>query len=63
MPNASAGSITIASAPASGAIHGGPTQNGPTATGRWNARHASRQPGATGLGHAPAIDGVSPAGR
>ena len=30
--------------PASGASHGGPTQSGPTRTGRWNARQRSSQP-------------------
>ena len=67
VPKAAPGSITMASASASGSHHGGPTQKRPTRTGWWNARQASRQPGSTGdaLSDQPAAGsaGATPAGR
>ena len=47
MPNARPGSITTASASASGCSQGGPIQSEPTRTGLWNWRQRSCQSSST----------------
>jgi len=58
VPKALPGSITTAGC--SGRSHGGPTHSPAALTGRWNRRHASSHPDATGS-QARSSAGASPA--
>ena len=54
VPNARPGSITIGATSSVASSHGGPIQNGPTRTGRWNSRQRSSHPSAISSVCAPA---------